>query len=149
MKSPKLSLFLVFLVLATQIQVAKPQLYHDQANEDHDHDTSEAQSSTLTIEELFSKIDNYGYWHHKYKCDKLPRLCRLKGSPGPDCCHKKCTNVMKDRDNCLMCGHRCREGESCCKGSCINLNWDRHNCGRCGNKCPHGEYCVYGMCDYA
>ncbi|XVF26078.1 hypothetical protein REPUB_Repub13aG0269100 [Reevesia pubescens] len=40
-------------------------------------------------------------------CNKFPRICRLKNSPGPDCCKKKCVNVKKDRFNCGMCGYKC------------------------------------------
>ncbi|KAG6776940.1 hypothetical protein POTOM_016731 [Populus tomentosa] len=35
-------------------------------------------------------------------CNKLPRICRLKRSPGPDCCNKKCVDVKTDRFNCGM-----------------------------------------------
>lgn len=36
-------------------------------------------------------------------CDKFPRICRQKnGSPGPDCCKKKCVNVKKDRSLLTM-----------------------------------------------
>ncbi|KAJ6706778.1 hypothetical protein OIU85_027160 [Salix viminalis] len=30
-------------------------------------------------------------------CNKYPRVCRAKGSPGPDCCKKKCVSVLTDR----------------------------------------------------
>ncbi|KAJ6367434.1 hypothetical protein OIU78_000063 [Salix suchowensis] len=30
-------------------------------------------------------------------CNNYPRVCRVGGSPGPDCCKKKCVNVMTDR----------------------------------------------------
>ncbi|KAK9267696.1 hypothetical protein L1049_010128 [Liquidambar formosana] len=26
-----------------------------------------------------------------FTCNKFPRICRLKNSPGPDCCKKKCS----------------------------------------------------------
>ncbi|KAF3573963.1 hypothetical protein F2Q69_00063500, partial [Brassica cretica] len=26
-------------------------------------------------------------------CDKSPKVCRLKGSPGRDCCRKRCVNL--------------------------------------------------------
>ncbi|KAL2341312.1 hypothetical protein Fmac_009252 [Flemingia macrophylla] len=48
-------------------------------------------------------------------CDKYPRVCRVKGSQGPDCCHKKCVNVSTDRNNCGMCGKRCKYSQVCCK----------------------------------
>ncbi|KAF5185239.1 Stigma-specific stig1 family protein, partial [Thalictrum thalictroides] len=42
----------------------------------------------------------------KQSCDKFPRICRSKGSPGPDCCKKKCVNVKTDGLNCGMCGNK-------------------------------------------
>ncbi|KAL5578775.1 hypothetical protein UlMin_011217 [Ulmus minor] len=83
------------------------------------------------------------------KCDKYPRMCRVRGSPGPDCCNKKCVNVSKDRFNCGKCGKRCKYSEICCKGKCVNPRSDRKNCGSCNNKCKKGSSCVYGMCSYA
>nr|GEW12165.1 stigma-specific STIG1-like protein 1 [Tanacetum cinerariifolium] len=38
------------------------------------------------------------------KCNKNPRLRRARGSPGPDCCNKKCVNVKTDKQNCGLCG---------------------------------------------
>ncbi|KAA8520126.1 hypothetical protein F0562_014382 [Nyssa sinensis] len=49
-------------------------------------------------------------------CDKYPRVCSAKGSPGPDCCKKNCVNVMTDKLNCGMCGKKCKYSEICCKG---------------------------------
>ncbi|XP_068667421.1 stigma-specific STIG1-like protein 1 [Aristolochia californica] len=83
------------------------------------------------------------------KCNKNPRICRAKGSPGPDCCKKKCINVTTDRLNCGLCGRKCKYREVCCKGQCVNMLMDRRNCGRCNNKCKKGGVCVYGLCNYA
>ncbi|CAL9017716.1 unnamed protein product, partial [Prunus brigantina] len=44
-------------------------------------------------------------------CNKFPRICRAKGSPGPSCCKKKCVNVLTDRLNCGRCGKKCRYNE--------------------------------------
>ncbi|KAL2931288.1 Stigma-specific STIG1-like protein 1, partial [Bienertia sinuspersici] len=82
-------------------------------------------------------------------CNRLPRICRLKGSPGPDCCRKKCVNINSDKFNCGFCGRRCRYPEVCCNGRCINPWYNRKNCGGCHNKCKKGTYCYYGMCSYA
>ncbi|XP_030469653.2 stigma-specific STIG1-like protein 2 [Syzygium oleosum] len=82
-------------------------------------------------------------------CDKYPQLCRVKSSPGPDCCRKACTNIKTDRLNCGMCGHKCRVYEICCKGYCVNPMFDKRNCNGCNIKCKKGGYCIYGMCDYA
>ncbi|KAK6269062.1 hypothetical protein QUC31_013222 [Theobroma cacao] len=82
-------------------------------------------------------------------CDNFPRICRLKNSPGPDCCKKRCVNVKTDRMNCGMCGYKCKYGEICCKGQCVNASFDKRNCGGCNKRCKKGEFCVYGMCNYA
>ncbi|MFQ6655284.1 hypothetical protein Gotur_025911 [Gossypium turneri] len=71
------------------------------------------------------------------------------GSPGPDCCKRKCVNVMKDRFNCGMCGYKYKYSEICCKGQFINASFDKRNCGGYHKKCKKGEFCVYGMCNYA
>nr|KYP62740.1 hypothetical protein KK1_017288 [Cajanus cajan] len=87
--------------------------------------------------------------HGVMTCDKYPRVCRVKGSEGPDCCRRKCVNVSTDRNNCGMCGKRCKYSQVCCKGKCVNTMFDKHHCGKCGNKCNKGDSCVYGLCSYA
>lgn len=82
-------------------------------------------------------------------CDKYPRVCRTKGSSGPDCCKKKCVNVTIDKNNCGKCGKKCKYSEICCKGKCANPMIDRKNCGGCSNKCNKKSSCLYGMCSYA
>lgn len=82
-------------------------------------------------------------------CDKYPRVCHAKGSPGRDCCKKKCVNVLTDRLNCGKCGKKCKYSEICCKGECVNPRSNKKHCGSCGNKCKKGNVCVYGMCSYA
>ncbi|OWM83386.1 hypothetical protein CDL15_Pgr012867 [Punica granatum] len=70
----------------------------------------------------------------KMTCNKYPRICRKKGSPGPDCCKKKCVNVKTDRLNCGKCGRKCKYNKICCKGKCVNPMTDRKNCGACKKK---------------
>lgn len=82
-------------------------------------------------------------------CDKYPRVCVGKGSVGPDCCKKKCVNVMSDQFNCGKCGKKCKYLEICCQGRCVNLSWDERHCGKCNHKCNKGNSCRYGMCSYA
>nr|GEY73871.1 hypothetical protein [Tanacetum cinerariifolium] len=83
------------------------------------------------------------------KCNKNPRLCRARGSPGPDCCNKKCVNVKTDKQNCGLCGKKCKHQEICCKGKCVNVMKDKRHCGGCDKRCKKGNTCVYGMCSYA
>ncbi|KAK9275678.1 hypothetical protein L1049_022945 [Liquidambar formosana] len=82
-------------------------------------------------------------------CNKYPRVCRASGSPGPDCCKKKCVNVLTDRLNCGMCGKKCKYSEICCKGECVNPSSNKKHCGGCNNKCGTGNSCAYGICSYA
>ncbi|KDP20713.1 hypothetical protein JCGZ_21184 [Jatropha curcas] len=82
-------------------------------------------------------------------CDNYPRVCRAKGSPGPDCCKKKCVNVATDKTNCGKCGRKCKYPEICCKGACVNPMSNKKHCGGCNNKCKKGSTCSYGMCSYA
>ncbi|CAN4083752.1 unnamed protein product [Withania somnifera] len=86
---------------------------------------------------------------NRMTCNKNPRICRAKGSPGPFCCKKKCVNVFTDRQNCGVCGKKCRYNETCCRGHCVNTLFHKRHCGGCGNKCQQGSACVYGMCSYA
>ncbi|CAI9756626.1 unnamed protein product [Fraxinus pennsylvanica] len=85
----------------------------------------------------------------KMTCKNYPRICRIKGSPGPDCCKKRCVNVAKDRFNCGKCGNKCRFSEICCKGQCVNPWSNKKHCGGCNNKCKKGNKCLFGMCSYA
>ncbi|XP_027339501.1 stigma-specific STIG1-like protein 1 [Abrus precatorius] len=115
---------------------------------------SETQHKEELPKELTSLRGAKGLHGHKYgrgfmTCDKYPRVCRVKGSQGPDCCRKKCVNVSTDRNNCGKCGKKCKYSQMCCRGKCINPMFDKHHCGGCGNKCSKGNFCVYGMCSYA
>ncbi|KAL4271191.1 hypothetical protein GQ457_13G002060 [Hibiscus cannabinus] len=86
---------------------------------------------------------------HRATCNKFPGICRAKGSPGPQCCKKKCVNVLRDRQNCGKCGKKCKYNETCCKGKCVNPSFNTKHCGGCNNRCGNGEFCVFGLCNYA
>ncbi|KAL9662137.1 hypothetical protein QQ045_026967 [Rhodiola kirilowii] len=92
---------------------------------------------------------HHRHHHKKMTCNKYPRVCWQRGSPGRDCCKKKCVNVRTDKQNCGWCGRKCRYSEICCKGKCVNPKWDKKHCGGCNVKCKRGRKCEYGMCSYA
>ncbi|KAE8700454.1 F-box/RNI/FBD-like domains-containing protein [Hibiscus syriacus] len=82
-------------------------------------------------------------------CNEYPRVCGVVGSPGPDCCKRRCVNVEKDRLNCGKCGRKCKHTEICCNGNCVNPMSDKWHCGGCNNGCDKGSKCLFGMCSYA
>lgn len=82
-------------------------------------------------------------------CDKSPKVCRLKGSSGRDCCRKRCVDLRTNKLNCGRCGKSCHYSEICCNGYCVNPMFDKRHCGGCFKKCKKGRTCAYGMCNYA
>ncbi|KAK7412687.1 hypothetical protein VNO78_04239 [Psophocarpus tetragonolobus] len=112
--------------------------------------TPSSESESESEEVLASLRGGKGLRGHKnvrggMTCDKYPRVCRAKGSQGPDCCRKKCVNVLTDTNNCGNCGKKCKYSQVCCKGKCVNPMFDKHHCGKCGNKCNKGDACVFGL----
>ncbi|CAA2987379.1 Hypothetical predicted protein [Olea europaea subsp. europaea] len=65
------------------------------------------------------------------------------------CCKKHCRNVLSDKNNCGICGHKCKLGERCCHGTCTNVFYNPTNCGKCDKMCSSGVKCQYGYCGYA
>ena len=66
------------------------------------------------------------------------------------CCKKHCRNVLSDRNNCGVCGHKCKGlGERCCNGVCTNVLSNDNHCGKCNKKCSPGDTCGNGFCGYA
>ncbi|KAL3377564.1 hypothetical protein AABB24_003796 [Solanum stoloniferum] len=118
---------------------------------------NETDESSSSIQGVSRFLGHKSPYYYKSKiiqkrmntCNKNPRICRAKGSPGPFCCNKKCVNVFADRQNCGYCGRKCRYNETCCNGQCVNTLFHKRHCGGCGNKCQKGNACVYGMCSYA
>jgi len=142
-----LKLFIALSTIASTVTALHLDSYNENSNRQSELSLSEIQEVTslrgvgrvLAQQNLIANLT----------CNKFPRICRVKTSPGPDCCNKKCVNVKKDRLNCGMCGHKCKYTEICCKGQCVNASFDKRNCGGCNKKCKKGEFCVYGMCSYA
>ncbi|KAJ1428716.1 Stigma-specific protein Stig1 [Sesbania bispinosa] len=72
-------------------------------------------SESTSLRGTKGAFHGYKYGRGVMTCDKYPRVCRVKGSEGPDCCRKKCVNVSTDRNNCGRCGKRCKYSQICCK----------------------------------
>lgn len=138
--------FILFVIVTTSTIFATSVMEDDNSVDlDHVPITTTEPSSLLRQTGRFL-ADKPRAWR---TCDKYPRVCNNKGSPGPDCCKKQCVNVMSDKANCGKCGKKCKYSESCCKGQCVNTLKDKKNCGGCKNRCKKGSSCVYGMCSYA
>nr|AFK44311.1 unknown [Lotus japonicus] len=65
------------------------------------------------------------------------------------CCKKHCRNVLSDKNNCGVCGNKCKHGERCCGGVCTNVLSNVHHCGKCKKECSPGDLCGNGFCGYA
>ncbi|XVE51074.1 hypothetical protein DITRI_Ditri02bG0009400 [Diplodiscus trichospermus] len=144
-----LKIFLMFaLVMALAITISaassKEETFLDNDDDNVDHGDGEPTSLRgITGRFLAQKP------RAVMTCNKYPRVCRAAGSPGPDCCKKKCVNVKTDRLNCGMCGKKCKFSEICCSGQCVNPMSHKKHCGGCNNRCDKGSKCLYGMCSYA
>ncbi|MCL7035400.1 hypothetical protein MKW94_025618 [Papaver nudicaule] len=84
-------------------------------------------------------------------CEINPAICKKANNGSPpgsnQCCKKKCVNILEDRDNCGVCGHKCKYSEMCCQGRCVNPSFNPTHCGSCNNHCKKGAYCTFGLCN--
>ncbi|KAI3849067.1 hypothetical protein MKX03_011510 [Papaver bracteatum] len=80
-------------------------------------------------------------------CQNNPMICNNKGSPPGtnQCCMRKCVNILEDKNNCGVCGHKCKYSETCCQGRCVNPSYNPRHCGSCNNRCSKGAYCSFGL----
>ncbi|KAL4562515.1 hypothetical protein LXL04_034721 [Taraxacum kok-saghyz] len=130
-------------LIALNIYMTLAKTHYSTPNEEKLFDIKDIEGATLGFGRFLA--DTRGF----RKCNKNPRLCRAKGSPGPDCCNKKCVKVTVDKQNCGLCGRKCKYMEICCKGSCVNPMVNKRHCGGCNYVCRRGYVCVHGMCGYA
>ncbi|XWS15548.1 hypothetical protein CRYUN_Cryun34aG0009600 [Craigia yunnanensis] len=141
-----LKIFLMFaLFMALVITLSATSASKEESFLDNDDDHNQEPTSLRGITSRFLAQKPRAVM----TCNKYPRVCRVAGSPGPDCCKKKCVNVKTDRLNCGMCGKKCKYSEMCCNGQCVNPMSHKKHCGGCNNKCNKGSKCLYGMCSYA
>ncbi|KAJ4804543.1 hypothetical protein LUZ62_017109 [Rhynchospora pubera] len=138
-----LLLYALLVVATTPLKVSSNPLI------DKDEENEISHTGTYDSMRGFTYLVNRNKPRETATCDKFPRVCRAKGSAGPDCCKKQCVNVMTDNLNCGECGRRCLYGQTCCSGNCVDVMYDKRNCGACKNKCKKGSFCNFGMCSYA
>ncbi|XP_034210884.1 stigma-specific STIG1-like protein 3 [Prunus dulcis] len=147
----------IFVTLLAMIAIVAASNLDEDYNEDVEMQSTEATlpetpdegEATTSLRGVSRFLYQKNVQQADYTCNKFPRVCRLRSSPGPDCCKKKCVNVKTDRYNCGFCGYRCKFTEICCRGKCVNASFDKRHCGGCNQKCKKGEFCVFGMCNYA
>ncbi|WJX73290.1 hypothetical protein P8452_57091 [Trifolium repens] len=87
-------------------------------------------------------------------CDReTNNICNgVRANKGKDllfCCKKHCRNILSDKNNCNVCGHKCKQGEKCCNGICTNVMSNVNHCGKCKKECSNGDPCGNGFCGYA
>ena len=153
MKSPSIVLVLLLalacVLSATPSEVEFVDDMDGNGNSAEHSSISSSESDELSFLQGRFLRQKRGRVHGAMTCDKYPRVCRVPGSKGRDCCRKKCVNVSTDRNNCGKCGKKCKYSEMCCKGKCVNPMFNKSHCGSCGNKCHKGDYCHQGLCSYA
>lgn len=133
------------------------------SNNDIDHEIDEDEN-----EEEYYVVDNATSLHHNgprsrflasiikkgTRCDReTNNICHgVRANKGKDmlfCCKKHCRNVLSDKNNCGVCGHKCKQGERCCNGVCTNVLSNVRHCGKCNKECSSGDLCGNGFCGYA
>lgn len=142
MYSSKLSTILILLLISINLSMPAPDdhlTFHHDVDDDFDHVPQNKAEGRFLLHQEAARMT-------RRRCDKYPRVCDSKV---PDCCKKKCVNVMKDRNNCGRCGKRCKYSEVCCNGWCVNPSWDERHCGSCNHRCKKRSQCRFGMCSYA
>ncbi|OVA03411.1 Stigma-specific protein Stig1 [Macleaya cordata] len=151
MKLIKLYLIVVVLAMASVLSIhAKSHVDKEDEDQIHVlHDQSQENFSLRRLSHYFHAHRKPVSHHNNKNCNKFPMICQAKGSPGPHCCKKKCVNVLKDRQNCGLCGKKCKYTEICCRGKCVNPSFDKRHCGGCSNRCNGDGFCAFGLCNYA
>ena len=150
MKSLNILFFVTAMLMAfVYVLSATPSQAESISATDGENHTSTTEQYSETNEETSRFLRQRYGGRGAMTCDIYPRVCRVPGSKGPDCCRKKCVNVTTDGNNCGMCGKKCTYSEICCRGKCVNPMVNKNHCGRCGNRCQKGDYCHHGMCSYA
>ena len=145
-----LILMIVLLDIATS-SIDALQYDHVQKYNNHDDQVVEAYLSNknLGVDDRFNFFRPITKQTRRLTCKRAPRVCRAKGSPGPNCCKKKCVNLFRDRRNCGKCGKKCKYNQICCNGKCVNPSFNKRHCGGCNNRCSSGGLCAFGLCSYA
>ncbi|KAJ0024580.1 hypothetical protein Pint_07528 [Pistacia integerrima] len=149
MKSFKFMLFLELAMLVAMMIIIPDLLDAATLSEEEEQSNEQESTTSLRGSSRFLAAHLKPPRLQMRTCDKYPRVCRAKGSPGPYCCKKKCVNVLTDELNCGKCGKKCKFSETCCKGECVNTMFNKKHCGGCNKKCKKGNSCTYGMCNYS
>lgn len=149
----KMKLFLVIIVFMSIILsfcAAYPdEVLEEKKYENYGEESPNPSSDEEEVHELEGRSLRQKKQTLRLTCNKFPRICGFKGSPGPNCCKKKCVNAMRDRYNCGKCGNKCKFNQICCSGKCVNPSFNRRHCGGCNNSCSNGSLCAFGLCNYA
>ncbi|XP_062086977.1 protein GRIM REAPER [Humulus lupulus] len=147
-----LSLLLLLLLLLPSTISSSNDINYTNENEEEEHyyeldnPIPKLRSrSGFFLANIIKKGANCGHTHIKV-CDGASAN---KGKSMLFCCKTHCRNVLGDRNNCGVCGHKCNFGESCCDGKCTVVLSNPHHCGKCGRQCRKGVKCDNGYCGYA
>ncbi|EXB63291.1 hypothetical protein L484_000953 [Morus notabilis] len=138
-----INMFLIVTVIFADVAICA--LQNELENYSTNRDKLESSSDQMQHFSVFSPRKHT----RRLTCNRFPRICRAKGSPGPSCCKKKCVNLLRDRHNCGKCGKKCKYSQICCNGKCVNPSFNKRHCGGCNNRCSSGGLCAFGLCSYS
>ncbi|XP_047163269.1 protein GRIM REAPER-like [Vigna umbellata] len=153
----KLTTFLLLLIFAT---------LHDSqfgsasgVDDKNDHERNEEEEEDYVLDSPISHLGPRSRFlatviKKGRQCNvETNNICNgVRANKGRDllyCCKKHCRNVLSDKNNCKVCGNKCKQGERCCDGVCTNVLSNASHCGKCKKKCSSGDSCGSGVCGYA
>ncbi|KAI4322951.1 hypothetical protein L6164_022597 [Bauhinia variegata] len=138
---------LIFLTLHSKMAISTNTEDEDDEEEEYVVDTPISVSGSKS--RFLARILKKGM-----RCDPIANnICNgvpsSKGTGLLYCCKKHCRNVLRDKNNCSRCGHKCKQGQRCCNGICTDVLFHANHCGKCERKCIPGVSCENGFCGYA
>ncbi|KAG4968992.1 hypothetical protein AAZX31_12G213400 [Glycine max] len=126
---------------------------------DQDHDINEEEEEEYVLDTAIPHLGPRSRFlatiiKKGRQCDReTNNICNgVRANKGRDllfCCKKHCRNVLSDKNNCSVCGNKCKQGERCCNGVCTNVLSNVRHCGKCNKQCSPGDSCGNGVCGYA
>ncbi|KAH1103715.1 hypothetical protein GLYMA_13G276200v4 [Glycine max] len=134
----KTILNLTILILLVSLALHNSHFVVSSTDIDQDHDINEEEEEEYTIIKKGRQCD--------HETNNIYNgVSTNKGRDLLFCCKNHCRNVLSDKNNCRVCGNKCKQGERCCNGVCTNVLSNARHCGKCNKQCSPGDSCGNGV----